>query len=86
MKYIHIFLVLLFSIPAFSNDIGVPGPKDCFWSRGPHGADPYINLAYPDANVFYWAAAFSMPDDTELYLDKARYHQALRMLLPNKIH
>jgi hypothetical protein len=69
MKYIHIFLVLLFSIPAFSNDIGVPGPKDCFWSRGPHGADPYINLAYPDANVFYWAAAFSMPEDTELYLD-----------------
>ena len=69
MKYIHIFLVLLFSIPAFSNDIGVPGPKDCFWSRGPHGADPYINLAYPDANVFYWAATFTMPEDIELYLD-----------------
>ena len=69
MKYIHIFLVLLFSIPAFSNDIGVPGPKDCFWSRGPHSADPYINLAYPDANVFYWAATFTMPEDVELYLD-----------------
>jgi hypothetical protein len=69
MKYIHIFLVLLFSIPAFSSDIGVPGPKDCFWSRGPHSADPYINLAYPDANVFYWAATFTMPEDVELYLD-----------------
>jgi hypothetical protein len=69
MKYIHIFLVLLFSIPSFSNDIGVPGPKDCFWSRGPHSADPYINLAYPDANVFYWAATFTMPEDVELYLD-----------------
>ena len=69
MKYIHIFLVLLFAIPAFSNDIGVPGPKDCFWSRGPHSADPYINLAYPDANVFYWAATFKMPEDVELYLD-----------------
>ena len=69
MKYIHIFLVLLFSIPAFSNDSGVPGPKDCFWSRGPHSADPYINLAYPDANVFYWAATFTMPEDVELYLD-----------------
>ena len=69
MKYIHIFLVLLFSISALSNDIGVPGPKDCFWSRGPHSADPYINLAYPDANVFYWAATFTMPEDVELYLD-----------------
>jgi len=69
MKHIQIFLVLLFSIPVFSSDIGVPGPKDCFWSRGPHSADPYINLAYPDANVFYWAATFTMPSDAELYLD-----------------
>ena len=50
MKHIHILLVLLFTIPVFSSDIGVPGPKDCFWSRGPHSADPYINLgiAYYD--------------------------------------
>ncbi len=69
MKHIHILLVILCSFPVFSENIGVPGPKDCFWSRGPHSADPYINLAYPDANVFYWAATFTMPEGSELYLD-----------------
>lgn len=47
----------------------IPGPRDCFWSRGPHSADPYINVAYPDANVFYWAATFSMPEGSELHLE-----------------
>lgn len=46
----------------------IPGPRTCFWSRGPYGADPYINIAYPDANVFYWAAAFTIPDGAKLYL------------------
>lgn len=44
----------------------IPGPRTCFWARGPHSADPYINIAYPDANVFYWAAAFTVPKGTEL--------------------
>ncbi len=39
----------------------IPGSRTCFWYRGPFSADPYINLAYPDANVFYWAANFTMP-------------------------
>jgi hypothetical protein len=69
MKYLNILLVTLISFPVFSSEIGVPGPKDCFWARGPHSADPYINLAYPDANVFYWAATFTMPLNTEVYLD-----------------
>ena len=69
MKYLNILLVTLISFPIFSSEIGVPGPKDCFWARGPHSADPYINLAYPDANVFYWAATFTMPLNTEVYLD-----------------
>lgn len=47
----------------------IPGPRDCFWRRGPFGADPYINLAYPDANVFYWAAVFSMPEGASLRLE-----------------
>ena len=34
----------------------IPGPRSCFWARGPASADPYINIAYPDAATFYWAA------------------------------
>ena len=34
----------------------IPGDRTCFWSRGPVSSDPYINIAYPDAGVFYWSA------------------------------
>jgi hypothetical protein len=44
----------------------IPGPRDCFWTRGPHSADPYINLAYPDSSVFYWSAVFSIPKGSKL--------------------
>jgi hypothetical protein len=44
----------------------IPGPRSCFWLRGPHSADPYINLAYPDSSVFYWAAVFSIPEGSTL--------------------
>jgi hypothetical protein len=44
----------------------IPGPRDCFWARGPFSGDPYINVAYPDANVYYWAAAFSTPEGSTL--------------------
>ena len=40
---------------------------DCYWARGPHSSDPYINLAYPDANVFYWAAAFTIPKGAKFF-------------------
>ena len=46
----------------------IPGPRNCFWSRGPISKDPYINIAYPDANVFYWSAAFTIPEGARLYL------------------
>ncbi len=46
----------------------IPGPRSCFWRYGPHSADPYINLAYPDSSVFYWAAVFSMPAGARLEL------------------
>ena len=46
----------------------IPGPRSCFWRYGPHSADPYINLAYPDASVFYWAAAFTIPDGAKMEL------------------
>ncbi len=47
----------------------IPGPRDCFWARGPHSGDPYVNVAYPDANVFYWAAVFSIPEGARLTLE-----------------
>lgn len=47
----------------------IPGPKDCFWSRGPFSSDPYINVAYPDSNVYYWASAFSVPEGSELSIE-----------------
>ncbi len=65
MKRLIIFIFLLQNIVS-SNEI--PGPRDCFWLRGPHGPDPYINLAYPDSNVYYWAAAFSIPENSKLLL------------------
>lgn len=64
---------------ANSNDL-IPGPRTCFWSRGPHGADPYINIAYPDANVFYWASAFTIPDGAKLNL-KGEYPHSRYMSL-----
>ncbi len=47
----------------------IPGERSCFWYRGPHSADPYINVAYPDANVFYWASAFTMPEGSRLEIE-----------------
>jgi hypothetical protein len=47
----------------------IPGPRSCFWSRGPAGADPYLNIAYPDAATFYWAATFTIPQGARLHLE-----------------
>lgn len=46
----------------------IPGPRSCFWSRGPVSGDPYMNVAYPDANVYYWAATFTIPEGAKLDL------------------
>lgn len=47
----------------------IPGPRNCFWSRGPVSKDPYINIAYPDAGVFYWSAIFTIPKGAKLLLE-----------------
>lgn len=52
----------------------IPGPRTCFWARGPAGADPYINIAYPDAATFYWAAVFTIPQGGKLHLEGAFPH------------
>lgn len=55
----------------------IPGPRTCFWARGPAAADPYINIAYPDSATFYWAAVFTLPAGARLHLEgqfpKSRY-------------
>ncbi len=50
-------------------DDPIPGPRSCFWLRGPASADPYINIAYPDAATFYWAAVFTIPEGAKLRLE-----------------
>jgi len=47
----------------------IPGPRTCFWTRGPVSKDPYMNIAYPDAGVFYWAAMFTIPEGASLTLE-----------------
>lgn len=47
----------------------LPGPRTCFWSRGPISGDPYINIAFPDAGTMYWAAVFTVPENAKLRLD-----------------
>lgn len=52
----------------------IPGPRSCFWARGPASADPYINIAYPDAATFYWAAVFTLPQGAKLQLEGSFPH------------
>ena len=47
----------------------IPGPRTCFWARGPAAADPYINIAYPDSATFYWAAVFTIPQGARLSVE-----------------
>ena len=47
----------------------IPGPRSCFWSRGPASADPYLNIAYPDAATYYWAATFTVPQGARLSIE-----------------
>ncbi len=56
----------------------IPGPRSCFWARGPASADPYINIAYPDAATFYWAAVFTVPPGARLSLE-GRYPRSRYM-------
>lgn len=47
----------------------IPGARNCFWLRGPASADPYINIAYPDAATFYWGATFTIPEGAKLRIE-----------------
>lgn len=56
----------------------IPGPRTCFWLRGPHNADPFINVAYPDEGAFYWSAIFTIPQGATLQI-KGEYPHARYM-------
>ena len=59
----------------------IPGPRTCFWSRGPASKDPYINIAYPDAGVYYWNATFTVPEGAQLYLKGVFPHSRYMSLI-----
>ena len=59
----------------------IPGPRDCFWARGPISGDPYINIAYPDAGTFYWAATFTTPAGAHLTLEGRFPHSRYMSLI-----
>ena len=66
MRILFLLFFYFVSIGQVFADSAIPGPRDCFWARGPISSDPYINIAYPDSNVYYWAAVFSMPESSTL--------------------
>lgn len=51
-----------------AEEVGVPGPRNCFFKHGPVSGDPYANAAYPDAATAYWAAMFNTPEGAKLEL------------------
>lgn len=59
----------------------IPGLRTCFWTRGPASKDPYINIAYPDASVYYWNATFTVPEDAQLHLEGEFPHSRYMSLI-----
>ncbi len=63
-----IFAGLNMQADAANSEIGVPGPRNCFFSRGPVSGDPYANALYPDSTSAYWVAFFNTPEGARLEL------------------
>lgn len=53
---------------------GVPGVRTCFWASGPYSGDPYLNVAWPDTNTYYWGAKFTMPEGSKLSIEGQYAH------------
>jgi hypothetical protein len=51
---------------ADTEQVGIPGPRNCLFKHGPVSGDPYANSAYPDTATAYWAAVFSTPEGAKL--------------------
>ena len=58
-----------------------PDPKPVFGPGGPASKDPYVNVAYPDAGVFYWHAMFSVPKGAQLQLEGEFPHSRYMSLI-----
>ncbi|WP_286298940.1 hypothetical protein [Vibrio apostichopi] len=65
---------------------GIPGERTCFFRLGPVSADPFINVAYPDAAVKYWGATFTVPDDAKLRLEGQFPHSRYMSLISYDDH
>lgn len=65
------FTIAIWTTTSVASDTfeGIPGERTCFFRYGPVSADPYINVAYPDAAVKYWGAAFTVPKGAKLKLE-----------------
>jgi len=56
-------------------------PEPVFGPGGPASKDPYVNVAYPDAGVFYWHAMFSVPKGAQLHLEGEFPHSRYMSLI-----
>jgi hypothetical protein len=36
---------------------------------GPYSGDPYLNVAWPDTNTYYWGAKFTTPEGSKLQIE-----------------
>lgn len=77
---------IIFGAPAVAGDIetgfqSIPGERNCLFRYGPVSADPYINVAYPDAGVKYWGAAFQVPKGARLHLEGEFPHSRYMSLI-----
>ena len=43
--------------------------RTCFWASGPYSGNPYLNVAWPDTNTYYWGAKFTMPEGSRLSVE-----------------
>lgn len=76
----------LLGAPALASDsesgfTPIPGERNCLFRYGPVSADPYINVAYPDAGVKYWGAAFNVPEGASLHLEGEFPHSRYMSLI-----
>ena len=42
MKKLTAILLIIFTYQSVQASANIPGPRDCFWLRGPVSGDPYI--------------------------------------------
>ncbi len=80
LKYLTVLITFAgWSTVSVANDKFEDRWKNLFLRYGPALQGPYINVAYPDAAVKYWGAAFTVPDGAKLKLEGQFPHILLYM-------